>query len=75
MNNPEEHAGKLQLEELVFKGHVGLWLETNARTEYVRQSSTLLGEGVDDGSPRGSQGCLVTRRFISIFHWIILAGL
>ena len=38
------------LEELVLKGHVRLWLKTNAGTENVGHSTTLLGKGVDNWS-------------------------
>jgi len=47
-----------RLEELVLKGHVIFWLETNASTEYVCKSSTLLGKSIDDGSARRSEWSL-----------------
>lgn len=38
----------LRLEQLVFKRHVGLGLKTDAGTEDVGESTTLLGKGVDN---------------------------
>lgn len=38
------------LEQLVFKRHVGLGLKTDAGTEDVGESTTLLGKGIDDRS-------------------------
>ena len=46
------------LEEFVLEGHVRLGLETNAGAEDVRESCSLLGESVDDGSTRRCQGSL-----------------
>jgi hypothetical protein len=45
MPNPE---GEIRLEQLVLKGHIVLWLETDTGTEDVGQASALLGEGVHD---------------------------
>lgn len=46
------------VEELVLQSHVRLGLKTNAGTEDVGQSSTLLGQSVDNWSSRWSQWCL-----------------
>ena len=40
------------LEQLMFKRHVGFRLKTDTRTEDVRESTTLFGEGVDDRRAR-----------------------
>jgi hypothetical protein len=42
----------------VLKGHVVLWLETDAGTEDVGEGRALLGESVDDGSTRRSERSL-----------------
>ena len=52
--SPAKSSG-LDLEQLVFEGHVRLRLETNAGTEDVGQGGTLLGERVDDGGTGRSQ--------------------
>jgi hypothetical protein len=44
--------------ELVLQSHVRLGLKTNTGTENVGQSSTLLGQSIDDRSARWSQGRL-----------------
>jgi hypothetical protein len=46
------------LEELMLKGHVRLGLEADAGAEDVGKSATLLGQGIDNGCARGSQGSL-----------------
>lgn len=46
------------LEQLVLKGHIGLWLETNAGTEDVNQSGALLAQGIDDRGAGRGQGSL-----------------
>src|ERR1700709_841233 len=46
------------LEQLVLQGHLRLGLETDAGTEDVDQSRTLLAQGVDDGGTRRGQGGL-----------------
>jgi len=48
----------MHLKELVLEGHVILGLQTNTRTEDVRQGSTLLGESVDDRSASGGERSL-----------------
>jgi hypothetical protein len=40
------------LKQLVFKSHVRFWFQPNASAEDVGERSTLLSEGVDDGSAR-----------------------
>jgi hypothetical protein len=45
-------------EQLVLQSHVVLRLETKESTENVGESSTLLGESVDDRSASWSEGCL-----------------
>jgi hypothetical protein len=42
----------------VLESHVRLWLQSHAGTENVGERSTLLGQGVDDWSTRGSERCL-----------------
>jgi len=65
--NPRLHVGvtarakatqAMHLKELVLEGHVILGLQTNTRTEDVRQGSTLLGESVDDRSASGGERSL-----------------
>lgn len=46
---------KLVLEQLVFQHHIRLGLQADARTEDVGQGAALLGQGVDDGRPRGRE--------------------
>lgn len=46
------------LEELVFKSHIRLRLETNASTEDIGQSRTLLSQSIDHRSARRSQRSL-----------------
>jgi hypothetical protein len=48
------------LEEFVLERHVRLGLKTNAGAEDVGESTTLLGQSVDNRSPWGGQGCLET---------------
>lgn len=43
------------LEELVFKSHVRLWLQTKAGAENVGNSGALFAQRVDDGSSWRSQ--------------------
>ena len=50
--------GQRPLEQLVLKGHLGLWLETNAVTEDVDKGGALLAQGVDDGGTGWGQGSL-----------------
>jgi hypothetical protein len=45
-------------EQLVLQSHVVLWLEAEESTENVGESSTLLGESVDDRSAGWSERCL-----------------
>jgi hypothetical protein len=45
-------------EQLVLQSHVVLRLEAEESTENVGESSTLLGESVDDRSASWSEGCL-----------------
>lgn len=46
------------LEELVFKSHIRLRLETNASTENIGQSRSLLCQSIDHRSARRSQRSL-----------------
>lgn len=42
----------------MLQGHIALWLETNAGTENVGQSTTLLSKSIDDGGSWRGQGSL-----------------
>jgi hypothetical protein len=44
------------LEKLVLQGHVILWLETDACTEYIGQRTSLLSKCIDDWGAWRSQG-------------------
>jgi len=48
----------LDLEQLVLKSHIALWLKTNTCTEDVGESSALLGKSIDDWRSRRSQRSL-----------------
>ena len=60
-------------EQLVFQSHIVLWLKTNAGTENVGHSGTLLGESVDDRSAGRSKRCLkiVSYRLVKFFNMSI----
>ena len=45
-------------EQFVLQGHIRLRLQTDAGTEDVRESTALLGEGVDDGGAGRGERCL-----------------
>lgn len=51
----------LCLEQLVFKRHVGFGLETDAGTEDVGESTTLLGKGVDNWGASWDERSLRTK--------------
>ena len=49
----------IHLEELVLQSHIVLRLKTDAGTEDVSESSTLLGESVDNGGARWGERSLM----------------
>lgn len=46
------------LEQLVLESHVIFGLQSDASTEDIGQSCTLLAEGIDDGCAGWCHGCL-----------------
>ncbi len=54
------------MEELMLKRHVGFWLQTHTSAENVGQSRTLLGQSIDYGCTRRSQGCLCNLAAIKV---------